>query len=117
MAMEPSEKREILRHLVASIPCAVCQHHYEAGDVRIVDRRNDIWIVAVRCNHCGSKGLILAMVREEKIEIATDLTPEEWTRFQEMSPINADDLLDVHEFLKDFNGDFISLFEGEAENS
>jgi len=114
MAMGSDEKREILRHLVASIPCAVCQHHYEADDVRIVDRRNDIWIVAVRCNHCGSKGLVLAMVREERTEVVSDLTPEEWTRFQEMPQIDADDVLDVHEFLKDFEGDLVSLFEGEA---
>ncbi len=114
MAIELDEEREILRHLVANIPCAVCQHHYEADDVRIVDHRNDIWIAAVRCSHCGSRGLILVMVREEKTELVSDLTPEEWARFQEMPQISADDVLDIHEFLRDFDGDFTSLFGDKA---
>jgi hypothetical protein len=34
-----------------------------------------------------------------------------------MPRIDADDVLDAHEFLRDFDGDFVSLFEGEAVKS
>jgi hypothetical protein len=108
---ESYEKREMVKHLIASIPCAVCQHSYKPDDVHIVDHSDEIWIMAVKCNHCGTKGLVFAVVKEERPEIAGELTPQEWAKFREMPQIDADDLLDVHEFLKDFDGDFVSLFE------
>ena len=47
---ESYEKREIVKHLLTSIPCAVCQHSYTPGDVHIVDHRDEIWIMAVTCD-------------------------------------------------------------------
>ena len=109
------EKRELVKHLIASIPCAVCQHCYEPDDVRIVEHHDDIWITAVKCAHCGTRSLVFAMIQEgEKTEIVSELTSQEWARFREMPRIDADDLLDVHEFLRDFDGDFVGLLEGEA---
>lgn len=112
---ESYEMRELVKHLVASIPCAVCQHYHEPDNVRIVEHHDEIWIMAVKCDHCGTQGLVFAMIQEgEKPEIVNELTSPEWARFREMPQIDADDLLDVHEFLRDFDGDFVSLFEGIA---
>ena len=112
---ESYEKRELIKHLVASIPCTVCQHYHEPGDVRIVEHHGDMWIMAVKCDHCGTRGLVLAMIQEgKKPETVHELTSQEWARFREMPQIDADDLLDVHEFLRDFEGDVVGLFEDEA---
>ncbi|MBM4465467.1 MAG: hypothetical protein FJ014_07955 [Chloroflexi bacterium] len=109
------EKRELVKHLVASIPCAVCQHYHEPDNVRVVDHHHEMWIMAVKCDHCGTQGLVFAVIQEgEGPEIVNELTSQEWARFREMPQIDADDLLDVHELLRDFDGDCISLFEGEA---
>ena len=109
------EKRELIKHLVASIPCAVCQHCYEPDDVRIVEHHGEIWILAVKCDHCGTQGLVFAMIKEEEMETVSDLAPQEWARFREMPRIDADDVLDVHEFLRDFDGDLVSLFEDATQ--
>ena len=108
-------KREVVKHLIASIPCTVCQHRYEPDDVRIVEHDGEVWIMAVTCDHCGTQGLVFAIIQEaEKPEIVNELASQEWARFREMPQIDADDLLDVHEFLRDFEGDFVSLFEGRV---
>ncbi len=111
---ESDDKHGLLKHLLATIPCAVCEHPYRPTDIEILDHHDEIWIVAVKCSHCGTKGLVFALMKEEKPEVVSDLVPQEWATYKQMPQINADDLLDVHEFLKDFDGDFISLFEGEA---
>jgi len=112
---ERYEKRELVKHLIASIPCAVCQHPYEPDDVHIVDHRGEIWVMAVKCDHCGTQGLVFAMIQEEEEpEMVSELASQERARFREMPRIDADDLLDVHEFLRDFDGDFVSLFEGRT---
>jgi hypothetical protein len=41
-----------------------------------------------------------------------DLTPEEVEAAVDWAPITADDLLDVHAFLQEFDGDFEMLFTG-----
>jgi hypothetical protein len=110
------EVRQLVKHLVASIPCAICQHHHEPGNVRIVDRHGEIWIIAVKCDHCGAQGLVFAMIQEgEEPVITSELTSQERARFREMPRVNADDVLDVHEFLRDFDGNFAGLLEGQAD--
>ncbi len=112
---EGQEKRKLIKHLVASIPCAVCQHYHEPDNVRIVEHYGEIWVMSVTCNHCGTQGLVFAMIQEgKKQEIVNELTPQEWARFREMPQIAADDVLDVHELLRDFDGDFLGLLEDSA---
>jgi len=105
------ERHELVKHLVASIPCAICQHCNAPDNVHVVDHRGEIWVMVVKCSHCGTKGLVFAMIKEEEPEVVADLTSQEWARFREMPEINTDDVLDVHEFLRDFDGDFVSLLE------
>lgn len=102
-------KHLFIKHLIANIKCAVCQSHYEPEGIHIVDHRDELWVMAVTCGQCHTRGLIFAVIKEESV---TELTPEEWIKFQEMSQVDADDVLDMHEFLRDFNGDFVSLLQG-----
>jgi hypothetical protein len=106
-------KHLFIKYLIANIKCAVCKNHYEPKDIHIIDHRNELWVMAVTCGQCHTRGLVFAIIKEtEEAESVTDLTPEEWTRFQEMSQVDADDVLDMHEFLRDFDGDFVNLLQG-----
>jgi hypothetical protein len=106
-------KRLFIKHLITNIKCAVCQSHYEAEDIHIIDHRDELWVMAVSCGQCHTRGLIFAIIKEtEEPESIVELTPEEWIKFQEMSQIDADDVLDMYEFLRDFDGDFVSLLQG-----
>jgi hypothetical protein len=108
-------KHLFIKHLITNIKCAVCQSHYEIEDIHIIDHRDELWVMAVTCGQCHTRGLIFAIVREteeEESESVAELTPEEWIKFREMSQIDADDVLDMHDFLRDFDGDFVGLFQG-----
>ena len=105
-------KHLFIKHLVTNIKCAVCQSHYETEDIHIIDHRGELWVMAVTCSQCHTRGLIFAIVREtEESESVAELTPEEWIKFREMSQIDADDVLDMHDFLRDFDGDFVNLLQ------
>ena len=106
-------KHLFIKQLITNIKCAVCQSQYETEDVHIIDHRGELWFIAVSCGQCHTRGLILAIIRETgEAESVTELTPEEWDRFRKMSQIDADEVLDIHEFLRDFDGDFVSLLQG-----
>lgn len=107
---EERERYFLIKHLISNIRCAVCSQRYEPKDVQILGRQEDLWIMGVTCAHCDTRGMIFAVVREgQPPEVITEMTPEELARIPELSPIDADDVLDVHRFLRDFKGDFYDL--------
>lgn len=107
---EESEERQFIQHLITGIRCGVCGHYYKPGDVRILSHQRDLWLMAATCSYCQTQAWILAAITEaEAPEVIADVTPDEWARFQEMPQISADDVLDVHEFLKGFDGDLVEL--------
>jgi hypothetical protein len=40
-----------------------------------------------------------------------DVTVKEARHFEAMEPVTADELLDMHEFLRGFDGDFRTIFD------
>jgi hypothetical protein len=55
--------------------------------------------------------LVAAVVKEGKVtEVLTELTPEEQKKLSLATPPTSDDLMDMHSFLTDFDGNFSSLF-------
>jgi hypothetical protein len=107
---EEKERYFLIKHLITNIRCAVCSQRYEPKDVQILGHQDDLWIMGVTCAHCHTQGMIFAVVREgQPPEVITEMTPEELARIQKLSPIDVDDVLDMHRLLRDFNGDFYDL--------
>ncbi len=107
-----SPEYDFVRQLIANVKCAICSREYSEDDVAIMGQQDDVWMLMVSCQHCGTQGIILAMVKEdeEQVEVVTDLTAEELERMEGMPAIDIDDVLDVHRFLRDFDGDSQDLF-------
>jgi hypothetical protein len=101
----------VVKRLMSTLKCGVCSQRYEAGNMRILGHRDDLWFLSVYCPGCHSQGLVAAVVKEGKApELITDLTPEELKQFSREVCVGSDDLLDLHNFLRDFDGDFQRLF-------
>jgi hypothetical protein len=55
--------------------------------------------------------MVAAIIREDKKPaMVTDLTEAEIDKFKHIINVNTDDVLDMHEFMKNFNGDFPGVF-------
>ena len=114
-----SPEYHFLKQLISNIKCVVCSEKYGENDVFIMGRQEDVWMLMVSCPHCQTQGIILAMVKDEEHveEIITDLTPEELDRIAQNPAIDIDDVLDVHRFLRDFDGDFRELFKEDLSTT
>ena len=103
-----------IKRLVATIKCGVCSQRYEGENVKILGHYGDLWFLSVYCSDCHSQGLVAAVIKEGQLpELITDLTEEEYEKCCEMDVVSDDDLLDIHSFLKDFDGDFSYIFTKE----
>jgi len=102
---------KFIKKLLANIKCGVCGHNYESVNVNVLGHQEDLWFVTVFCPSCKSKGIVAAVIKEDKPpKVITELTEAERDKFTAVPLIDSDDVLDMHTFLKEFSGDFSSLF-------
>ena len=96
---------------MSTIKCGVCGKHYEISNINVLGHEDNVWFLNAACPACHSKALVAAIVKEAKsLEAVTDLTQPELTKFAAASTISTDDILNLHSFLDEFDGDFIELF-------
>ena len=101
----------LVKKLLSNIKCSICGRHYEPAHIKVLKHREDLWFLSVFCPACKSQGLVAAVIREDRApEIVTELTDDEISKFAASPSLESDDVLEMHEFLKDFGGDFLSLF-------
>lgn len=103
-----------VKRLLASMKCGTCNKHYEPGHINVLGHHDDVWFLSVYCSACQTQGLVAAVIRQGKApEVITDLSETELARFGRNGRIAADDILEMHKFLKDFDGDFSRLFSSK----
>jgi hypothetical protein len=104
-------EESLIKKLIASIKCGACGRHYEEENIEVIEHSEELWFLRVFCPSCQVKSLVAAIIREdEKAEVVTDLTEKELDKFKDGDGVGVDDLLGMHNFLKDFDGDFPRLF-------
>ena len=104
----------LIKRLMASIKCSVCGQPYEVDNINVLGHHEDLWFLSVSCPACQARCLVAAVVREGRVpEITTDLTKAELDRFRNMSRVTTDNVLEMHSFLKGFDGNFSRLFSQE----
>ena len=109
-------EEKLIKKFMTSIKCSVCQQHYEIDNVKVLGHQDDLWFLSVFCPTCQTQCLVAAVVKEGKAPKAiTDLTKAELDKFRKMDKITADDMLDMHAFLEDFDGDFSQLFKQKQD--
>lgn len=101
----------IIKRLMTSLKCDICGRHYDAPDVHILGHRNELWFFRVLCSNCRSACLIAASIKESRLdEAVNDLTRSELHELFNAESVCENDLLDMHCFLKDFDGNFSAIF-------
>ncbi len=104
-------EESFIKRLMASIKCGVCRQRYEVDDVEVLGHQEDVWFLRAFCSACHTQCLVAAVIKEGKApEVITDLTEAELDRFRNVGALTADEVLDMHNFLKGFGGDFSRLF-------
>ncbi len=104
-------EENLIKRLMASIKCGVCGQHYEVDSIKVLGHREDLWFLTALCSACHTQCLVAAAVKEDRLpEVITDLTEVELDKFRKVNIPTADEMLDMHNFLKDFDGDFSQLF-------
>jgi len=110
---EGINKQAYIKYLISHINCPVCNRSYTPDNIQILGHKvkEEVWLMTTFCPECSTQGLVIAIIKDksEFKEISTDLTPQELARFEQKGPITTNDVLDLHEFLRDYRGDMAEL--------
>lgn len=112
MADHQAGQEQLLKQLISTFRCHICRQSFEREQVRVTARHEQLWIVSVRCSRCRNRQVFWVALKENEDQVPRDVTADEEEKFAEMVPVNTDDVLDMHEFLTEFDGDFQDLFSG-----
>ena len=121
--MDTSEK-QIKRIVLDRMErCSVCHRGFEPDDVHVLSRKSDMWMLMVSCGECQARNFVAAVIGdgdaeeaqlalrrlgEEHVRTRTDMEPEDDGEPGE--PVSVDDVIEIHQFLQGFDGDFKALF-------
>ncbi len=110
------DPRDRLRLRLAGSACTACGRRYGGDDVRVLAQREDVAFVRLRCRGCGVETLALVTGGPAEHDGFAappgDLTPADEARLADGRPVDADDVLAVHRFLADYEGDLRGLLGG-----
>ena len=104
-------EEKLIKRFMTSIKCSVCGQRYEVDKVKVLGHQEDLWFLSVSCSACQTQCLVAAVIKESKApKVITDLAEAELDKFKKIDKLTADEVLEMHSFLKGFNGDFSQLF-------
>ena len=124
--MDTSEK-QIKRIVLDRMErCSVCHRGFEPDDVHVLSRKSDMWMLMVSCGECQARNFVAAVIGdgdaeeaqlalrrlgEEHVRTRADIEPEDDGEPGE--PVSVDDVIEIHQFLQGFDGDFQALFRNQ----
>lgn len=120
--MDNTSEKQIKRVVLNRMErCSVCHHEFVQDDIRVVSRTQDMWMMVVTCTECHARNFVaavlgdgdpaeaqLALRRLSEAPSGIDVQPED--SLPAGDPVSIDDVLEMHEYLAGFDGDFGRLF-------
>jgi transcription elongation factor Elf1 len=118
-----------LRTQLTSFTCPACGRRYRGSKIRLLAERDGLFFVDLDCARCGSHTVAIVTVEMDdataSITDISDLTlsiDELPIHLGEELPaaaalVTPDDVLEMHEFLAEFDGNFGRLFAQGAQSS
>lgn len=82
--------------------CPICNNRYEQVEAKIIEERDESYLVHLKCRRCQSSVLALITAGAlglTSVGLITDLASQEVIKFREQPNVSADDAISLHQFL------------------
>ncbi|MFA5317009.1 MAG: hypothetical protein WC369_06285 [Dehalococcoidales bacterium] len=101
---------EVVKDLMTRVRCHHCGEHFQTPDIKVIGHDDNMWFLKVSCQACSKVSLTVVFVSELAQPQISEIAGVEEIKFRQYPVASGDDLLDMHSFLKDFDGDFTRIF-------
>lgn len=106
--MNFKEIENAVNHIIKSCKCLSCKENYETDDINIIATTNREGLFEITCKKCHAAAIItVALVQDTKTK-ETKIKRTKMNRTHK--EISTDEILDIKNFLSDFDGNFKKIF-------
>lgn len=92
--------------------CPQCGNLYASSDVGILQESENAILATITCAKCQHQSVVtLSLGGATATGMSTDLRPSEINTIIDREPLNTDDLIDIHQYLKKTKGNFNADFK------
>ncbi len=112
--MNSYQLQELIKNIQAMMRCPSCGSSYEENHIHFLGQLDMAALIQLDCQSCGLPVMATIVVSEKQPAAApklmTDVSREE-LKDVNREPVTADHVVDTHQFLKGFDGNFEKLFK------
>lgn len=114
--LRPMDAAAWIRSRLAGFTCAACGRHYRRDHIRVLAQREALFFVALDCRACAAESVAIVSLEDggERTTAAVRMDAPAAPTMEDQ-PVGASDVLEMHEFLRGFDGDFSGLFGASRE--
>jgi len=97
------------------LTCPICGSHYTSDSTKVIESKTEkrgdeaSLVIHSDCEKCRSSiAFNVAALGSEMFTVGaiSDLTATDAIKFRKSNPVSTDDVLEMHRFLENFDGDF-----------
>lgn len=107
--MNFDEIKNTIEHLKKTCKCPQCNGSYKDADINIIATTNIEGMMEMRCEKCQLSTLVTVTITSALPEIKEQ-------NYRTHKGISDNDILDVKNFLNNFDGDFKKVFNQSPNN-
>jgi len=106
-----NELKEIIKHIKKVVPCSSCSKKFTDDKIDVLSVFGNDCLFQLSCPACSNQLVIHVTLTDQTQNDTKHLN----IRTHNGPYISQNDVLDTHNFLNHFNGDFAKLFSSEPK--
>jgi len=110
--MDREYLRLLLKNLQSLMRCPNCGHRYTIDEIKLRGQSGSTFHLQLNCSECGAPVQASVAISGNLSEMAQSVAPkisDIQIPKRNTKPITSDEIIELHEYLKDFDGDFSNL--------
>lgn len=113
--MNNFDLQELIKNIQAGMRCPHCHAAYKEENISVLGCVGNVCLVHLECGVCLKPVLATVMVEEKKtVKRETSFSKKPaFSKKNFAEKVNADDIIALHQFLENFDGNFARLFKDE----
>lgn len=112
--MNSYQLQELIKNVQAMMRCPSCGANYDNEHIHFLGQLDTAALIQLDCESCGLPVMATIVVSDRgdagQPKVLSDMSEDDLVP-SNAEPIDTDHVVDMHQFLKEFDGNFENLFK------
>ncbi|MDZ4248221.1 MAG: hypothetical protein U1D32_03040, partial [Patescibacteria group bacterium] len=113
--MNSFQLQELIKNVQTMMRCPSCGAHYTENHIHFLGQLDMAALIQLDCESCGLPVMATIVVsgkEQQTPKLLSDVSKEDLKGKHVKDPVTSDHVVDTHQFLKEFDGNFEKAFAG-----